>query len=151
MHMQERQTRASDFAAFLKEQGFLPKDFDSRLVEQIIITDLTHIDALAEVSPEGRPVYLSGVLDGFDLLLLNTVDLTGSVEQFEKVLKHSRLPALETAAIRKTMGAVLREWLDEYKQIHGEELVLQIDARDGCCYIAIPSELREGILACFSK
>jgi hypothetical protein len=151
MYMQERQTRARDFAAFLKEEGFLPKNFDSRLVEQIIITDLTHIDALAEVSPEGRPVYLSGVLEGFDLLLLKAADLTGSVEQFEEVLKHSLLPAPETAAIRKTMGAVLREWLDEYKQIHGEELVLQIDARDGCCYIAIPSELRVDILESFLK
>lgn len=118
-------------------------------LERILLVDAAHIDALGEVSPNKRPVILTGIVDGFDLILLESGNLNGACEEFEIVRDEYSLTKDLTATVRKGVGSYLTGLRKKFVDGGGGDWCFEWISQDGSRYVVIPSDKRNSILECF--
>ncbi len=118
-------------------------------LERILLVDVAHIDALGEVSPNKRPVILCGIVDGFDLILLESGDLAGACEEFEIVRDEYSLAKELTASVRRDVGGYLSDLRAKFVAGGGDDWCFEWNSDDGSRYVVIPSDKRTAILECF--
>ncbi|MDW5418726.1 hypothetical protein R6242_19340 [Iodobacter sp. CM08] len=146
----ERLDLAKNFVGSLTTQSGWDPSFELKgLIERVLILDTAHLDALGEKSPNGRPVVLADVAEGFDLMLIEAGDLIGRGDDLERVVAEYSIGSQEMKMARKSVGLVLDE-IRVKKLEQGEgEFCFSWSSADGSRYVAIPALCREEILESF--
>lgn len=145
----ERLELAKNFVSSLTQSGWNASFELKGLIERLLIVDTAHLDALGENAPNGRPVILADVAEGFDLMLIEPGNLIGRGEDLERIVAEYSIGTQEMKMARKSVGEVL-DGIRFKKLEQGEgEFCFSWGSVDGSRYVAISALCREEILESF--